>query len=569
MNTRSGRNKFLLLILAIMVYISFVGFKIYAAQRIPVDFDEPIYLEASKNIGKMIIEGNFSGLTTYDYNIEHPYLGKIIYGIPLALMNYSDPIMFLRMINTYLSSLTVVVLTFMSPLAGILYAGEAYSTKYGLEVYLDGFAALFTMLAIYPLTSTPIDRRKIILSALFTGLAFAVKYITLFATLGVFAYLLTRVFVRAEEKRRQYIIYYSLSKTNAGLLLLWVLIAILSFYIADPSIWMDPLRTPSEWRLLKSLTFHIGYAEKTSVEKPLPPLQQFQWITDMDVLKWHPDAFLLYTGLIILILGFIGLPVTLFRKPVVASSTITYTLFLIIWQVKWPQYTVIWMALLSVSASILVVEATRYMAGFQWRKISLLKESRFLAVLIAVAIIISTLLLVYNSCTGCRGFQVDNGRVVLRTEYYYAVFDIDEGMKITYLEYYPINKVLVHPVKRGDVWNLPYEWIPSNNSQWPGELYYSRYTLLEHNRSMVSAYTVLENDAPRIEVIKTIRIDPSGGEGFQVTYRLVNLGDQPVMIGGSKYGEWGFSIELALSLDEDTPYSYQYYVVDGNMTVLR
>ncbi len=432
-----------------------------------MDFDEPVYLEASRNIGRMIVEGNFSGLITYDYNIEHPYLGKIIYGIPLALMNYSDPIMFLRMINTYLSSLTVVVLTFMSPLAGILYAGEAYSTKYGLEVYLDGFAALFTILAIYPLTSAPIGRRKIILSAVFTGLAFAVKYITLFATLGVFAYLLTRVFVRVEEKRRQYIIYYSPSKENAGLLLLWVLAAILSFYIADPSIWADPLHPPSEWRLLKSLTFHVGYAERTSIEKPLSPLQQFQWITNMDVLKWHPSAFLLYTGLIILVLGFIGLPVTLFRKPVVASSMITYTLFLIIWQVKWPQYTVIWMALLSVSASILVVEATRYMAGFQWRKISLLKESRFLAVLIAVAIIISTLLLVYNSCIGCRGFQVDNGRVVLRTEYYYAVFDIDEGMKITYLEYYPTNTVLVHPVKRGDVWNLPYEWVPSNNSQWP------------------------------------------------------------------------------------------------------
>ncbi len=561
-----------LVVLIVVVYVVSISIKLYAEQYIPVDHDEPTYLKSSIDLGECVLEGNLSCLTSYEYNIEHPYLVKIIYGLAIKLSNTSDPLETARYTNIYLSSLVAPILTILSPFAGIIYACEPLSIKYGSEVYLDSIASLFTLASIALLWSR-VNGRRVYFSALLAGAALASKYTSLFALASIPLYLLLKSFIDVRRGSGEYRVRMLFKKRMLIYTVIWIIATALCFYILNPSVWLDPYKPLTETRLYKSLVYHRGYSEKVLIETHYPPYQQFLWITTSSAREWHSRAFIVDSGLVLLILGYLGLPLTVFRKPLVALWITIYTLFLILWPVKWPQYLLLLTIPLSLSSSILIIEIVRATVK-TLVYIDLYLSSMIKSLIIISLIIVSALpitLLHTSRIEYCidRGIYVSGDYLVIDDGVKTIVFNIKEGMKPIKWIYCSNKYNPVNPVKRGTVYNLPYEWIPANKHPWPGEIYFKEFNVSIKD-STITAYTLLEVDAPNVLFIKKISVLEDDPFSIDITYILANNGSKPVSIASdpSWNVDWGFSIELALTLPHGVNGVYQFYRFVNGTTVI-
>jgi chromate transport protein ChrA len=129
----------------------------------------------------------------------------------------------------------------------------------------------------------------------------------------------------------------------------WAALSLLMFFFFDPYLWPHPLE-----RLIKSVTFHEAFQGSRLVQQYHYPFwQPFRWMAAFSAnYDLHPrQAFLFNIDTMIFVLAAVGLP-ALFRKArFYFYWLITGVVFLLLWETKWPQYTLIILAPLSMSAA--------------------------------------------------------------------------------------------------------------------------------------------------------------------------------------------------------------------------
>ena len=559
-----------LILIGLIIYAWSIEYKLIISRELKVDFDEPIYLKAGIDLGSCIYSLNFTCLVSYRYNYEHPMLGKIIYGLIVVSSGSSeDKLLIARTINVILSSLTTFILALINPLASILHAGDSLYVKYSTEVYLDGLAVLFTLLSYFFFSLRGSSWvRKTILSSVFAGLAVATKYTAIPALLAIPAYMLLTSIFNVEIRERKIVIELRFKRGNILMLLVWVALGFTVFIAVNPMFWGDLGKPLDETMLYKSLTYHNAYMERISREHPLPFYQQLVWMWENSPLKWHPGIILFSTSSYIVLLGYLGLPLLLRRKPLYGLWLIIYTVFLFSWGVKWPQYTTLLSPVLAFSSALLIESILR----LSIRLFKLLGSSTILPLSIIAILLLSFVATLYIPSVEASYYStisigekigVYHDKVVMKTNDLTLVLS-RKGLRPVVVEVDDYD--FIEKTMRGPVYATPYEWIPRNRVHWPGEIYSSYFDVLKRGNHIIGV-TRLAKDAPGLILYKEIWFVNS--TCFTVKYTLYNPSDKPVKITSNPNWNvnWGFSIELTIS-PKDIDNYYQFYVTRGSKSVI-
>lgn len=343
------------------------GFLRYqAVVRLPVDRDEGAYLTAAFRYQEMLTQKRWKDIPNLDRNMEHPPFIKLIFATDLwfrkpqephwASLTVSQPIPptdrpafdGARLISAVGGTLQVFVLALVHPLAGLLLAFNTYHIKYSAEAGLEGVSGLMAVLAAFLFemgrtrkslspANAPHDWKFLAVSAIALGLAAAGKY--LYGTVGI---VLAAFMI---DRRR-----------SPRTLLLYGLIALSAFVVADPFLWPNPYS-----RLWDSVSFHWRYAHSGAVASAaMPWYSPVVHLIRSQPTMWHPGVF--YTRLadvLLLPLSLIGLRRALHERPVWVVWAGVGLLFLLLWPTKWPQYILLILPPLAVSAGIGLEQVAR------------------------------------------------------------------------------------------------------------------------------------------------------------------------------------------------------------------
>jgi hypothetical protein len=312
-----------------------------AVLMLPVDYDEPIYLEAASQFASAIQARDLPRLLDNRHTIEHPPLVKLLYTLgTLARGEGLAQLATARTISLLFGTLQVSLLAVVNPIAGFFLAMHTMSIKYTSQAYLEALPAFTALLAVVAFQrSRPQHGRPdrwLMLSAVALGVTAASKY-----TYLVTALILVPVLVWRYRQRWH-------------LVALFLAITLLTFLVLDFQIWVDPLG-----RLLDSLLFHPAYSQSRHVvSQNLPWWQQLHYLSH--AIPWHPGVFLFAWDSSIFALALLGLPWLYRRHPLYAAWWLVGMVVLLIWPTRWPQYTLIVAAPLCLSAGTLLT------AGAEW-----------------------------------------------------------------------------------------------------------------------------------------------------------------------------------------------------------
>ena len=352
----------------ILVTLLSLGVRLYAAQRLDVDYDEPVYLSAAVSYARSVRTGELKMLAWNQDNFEHPVFYKILYGGVLLTQQPLDrlpdkdlprlaPIasaaagpwnVAARYLSVFWGTLAVLALALLNPIAGLVLGVDTLSVKYTSEVYLEALPMLGSLLAALAYgrwfaqvsDGNTAPRRHIhwlLLCAVFLGMTTASKYIYGIVALPI----LIHCGVALAQRR--------VPGRFTWYLACWAVLCLLMFFLFDPYLWPHPLG-----RLMKSIAFHESFQGSRLVQQYHYPFwQPLIWLSAFSVFyDLHPArAFLVNLDTIIFALAVIGLP-ALFRKArLFFYWLITGLLFLLAWETKWPQYTLIILVPFSLSAA--------------------------------------------------------------------------------------------------------------------------------------------------------------------------------------------------------------------------
>jgi len=255
---RTGR---LLYIAAVVVVAALaLGLRLFAADRLAVDYDEPVYLRDAVDYARFMRTGDLKMLAWNETTYEHPALYKILYGVVLLAQQPLDrlpdkdlprlaPIasaaagpwnIAARHLSVLWGTLAVLALAFVDPLAGLFLGIETLSVKYTSEVYLEALPLLTSLLCAlayarwYRLASLPHGRSRepwmwLLVSAALLGMTAAGKYV--YSIVGVAILLHFSIEVLRGK----------LAKTWIPALALWALGSIIMFVAFDPYLWPHPI----------------------------------------------------------------------------------------------------------------------------------------------------------------------------------------------------------------------------------------------------------------------------------------------------------------------------------------
>jgi hypothetical protein len=352
----------------LLVTIFSAGLRIYAAQRLDVDYDEPVYLQNAVVFANYMRAGDFKMLAWSELNYEHPPLNKILYGAllltqrPLERLPDKDlprlaPVgeaaagpwnVVARYLSVFWGTLAVFALALLNPLAGFLLGVDTLSVKYTSEVYLEALPLLSSLLCILAyarwfseIRSARVERRAVtvwlFLSAAFLGITIAGKYIY-----GIVAIAILIHFGIALARRQ---IPARFAWYMAG----WAALSALAFFAFDPYLWPHPVA-----RLEKSIAFHENFQESRLVRQYHYPFwQPFRWLSAFSAFyDLHPArAFPFNMDTLIFLLAILGLPSLLRKSPLFFCWLVVGLGFLLLWETKWPQYTLVILAPFSLSAA--------------------------------------------------------------------------------------------------------------------------------------------------------------------------------------------------------------------------
>ncbi len=334
-----------------------------AVTTLSIDYGEDDYLRAGQQYAALIRSGDWTGFTQTNYRPEHPPLAKMIYGASLLttpekpllpdLSSSEGPNQYIprtilktgRMVSALFGTLAAFLLALVNPLAGLFLSIQTTTIKYTSEVMLEAVPALFSFASVLCYVQA---KRKIsdshtptrinswqIFSAIFLGLTAASKYI--YCVVGIAILIDWFVHSRENESTRRFFLH-------AGL---WGLIAIVVFFAADPFLWPSPVA-----RLESSVLFNAGYSTGTHVQEAgFPIWQPFIWMSKS--VPWQGDrpAFMIALDALLFLLAVLGIS-RLWRKERLYVIWLgVATVFLLLWQTKWPQYILILTVPLSLAAA--------------------------------------------------------------------------------------------------------------------------------------------------------------------------------------------------------------------------
>jgi hypothetical protein len=371
----TARRRWLVAAVVAVVLVAVV-LRVRAVQMLTVDYDEDNYLRAGQQYRAALITGDWHNVLARTELSEHPVVGKVIYGAVLTPLppgaeipyrqlsappdnNLPQPqLTAARLTAAAFGVAAVAALATLDPIAGGLLAIESWSVKYTTEVMLETFGAFFSLLAVLAHIRAGRsgrgsailggrDGRWLAVSAFALGLTAATKYVYAVAGVAIaLDWLLTWWAARGPAgAARTRDVGSSANDRSIRPLLAWGILAAAVFLAADFYLWPDPIG-----RLAASIGFHESYALGGSVRAAgLPPWQPVVWLAQS--VPWQPDVFLVRADTAIALLGLVGLPFAWRRHRVVALWLIVGLAFLFLWPTKWPQYTNVVTAPLTVSAA--------------------------------------------------------------------------------------------------------------------------------------------------------------------------------------------------------------------------
>lgn len=310
--------------------------RVWAGWQLPLDADEPVYLQAGYDYARLLRAGDLNGLINFPLNAEHPPLVKLSYALAVLVQGeeatWDNSLFLSRSISVVFGILAVWVAALVSPLAGALLAVQTMVVKYTSQAYLEAWPLCFSLVAVLSLRRSQVARdRWFWISALALGLVAAGKY-SYFPIICVILYL-----------------FFWERKYPSINLLLYLAVAALTFWVFNPALWNDPFG-----RLLASLSFHTGYSQSTHVQlSGYPWYQPFLWVSRSMPYQWHPEVFFYYgfDGLIAL-LAFVGLRWEWRQRRWVVVWLASGMLFLLLWPTKWPQYSLVVLPAVCFSAAV-------------------------------------------------------------------------------------------------------------------------------------------------------------------------------------------------------------------------
>jgi hypothetical protein len=320
--TKQSRKR--LLAITFVILLAF-GLRVWAAWQLPVDFDEPVYLEGAYDYAELIRTGDWQGLIDYDKVMEHPPLTRLLYASVLLLsergLNWEQALLTSRLVSVVLGTLGVALVAIIDPLAGLLLAIQTVAVKYTSQAYLESTALFTALLALFAmLRSRRLGDGWFWLSAAALGLTAAAKY-------SYFPILFVILYIAWWEKRYR-----------SPLLGAYLGVALISFLVFDPHLWNNPFQ-----RLIDSLLFHQQYALGEHVQEVGYPWNKpIFWVSRSQGYIWHPEVFF-YMGFdgLIFLASFYGAYVDWKNRRWVVVCLLTGMLFLLLWPTKWPQYTLV------------------------------------------------------------------------------------------------------------------------------------------------------------------------------------------------------------------------------------
>ncbi len=341
--------------LIVTVLIIAGAFRARAVQYLNIDYDEDDYTRAAQEYAHLIRTSNWSGFLETNYRPEHPPLAKIVMGVSLLTApekdliadrpTSSEPNRYLprvllkpeRTVNAVFGWLTVVLLAFVNPLAGLALATHSMTIKYNSQAMLEALPALtsFCMALAYLQFKKSRKTSWLVTSAVFLGLTAASKYLYCVIALAILA----DWFFTSKERDEV--------KSFFKQALLWGMLGILIFIVANPFLWANPVQKLSE-----SVFYHAGYssgAEEVQ-DAGFPVWQPVQWLVT-SAAGWEPDAFFFGPDFLITLLATFGLA-RLWKKERLYVLWLGFALaFLLFWSTKWPQYILILTVPLSLAAA--------------------------------------------------------------------------------------------------------------------------------------------------------------------------------------------------------------------------
>jgi hypothetical protein len=392
-------RKLIHLVLVLFVGLIALGVRLYFAERHVIDEDEPTYLKAAINYANILRAGDYSQLAWHEENYQHPPLAKILDGLvlltqpPLAKMHnkYFDtglPIqtaegrpwgMAARYTSVILGTVTSMVIAIFDPLAGLFFATQSLVAISTSVVGLEALPLLTSFLCgIFYLRWCRQNLRAddspkyapvwLALSALTLGMTAASKYT--YCIVGV-AIILHFIITSIRQPKLRKL---------APQFMVWAGFSLLAFFAFDPYLWPHPIQ-----RLQKSLLFHVKYSESSNVSGAgFPFWQPLIWLSS-PYYSFYPiykNHILFAPDRLIFILALLGMPILwnkddfgsispdlfagensgkrgFFRvNPNRLDGSNFYLIWLVaglvvllIWPTKWPQYVLIIMAPLCLSAS--------------------------------------------------------------------------------------------------------------------------------------------------------------------------------------------------------------------------
>jgi ABC-type sugar transport system permease subunit len=355
-----NRSKYAFPLLKILIIIAVTTIawtlRAQAVNRLPVDFDEDDYLRAAQEFAQLIRTQDWAGFQETNYRSEHPPLSKILFGFGLLSASEeplipdrptsASPDNFLpkelllsaRTVGAILGTITVALLAITNPVGAALLALHTFTIKYVSQVMLESLPALtslMTVMAYLQSRKQKNDSAWLLISAVFLGLTAASKYLYCLVAIAI----LIDWFIDAKQQND----LARFLRRSA----LWGIIAVASFFAADPYLWPDPIG-----RLRESVFYHAGYAIDASEVQGanFPFWQMFVWL-NMSPSAWHKDVFTIAPDLLITILAAFGLTQLWKKKRVYALWLGIAIFFLLLWPTKWPQYILVLTVPLSLAAA--------------------------------------------------------------------------------------------------------------------------------------------------------------------------------------------------------------------------
>lgn len=345
-----------------------LGVRLYAVPRLNVDYDEPVYLGDAIQYASDLRSGQFKMLAWSETTYEHPALYKILYGAvllgyrpidrlpdrdlprlaPIASTAAGPWDIALRYLSVAWGTLAVLVLALINPLAGLFLGIDTLSVKYTSEVYLEALPLLSSLLcALAYLRWFRLVRAEagalrlhltwLALSAIFLGVTAASKYV--YSLVGVAILIHFGIAALRRQVPRAAVAYM------AG----WAVVSVAMFFLFDPYLWPHPID-----RLTKSLLFHEVFQDSRLVlQYHYPWWQPLRWLSSFSAnYDLGPaGAFLIDVDTLVFALAIIGLPRLFKKEPLFFCWLAVGLLFLLAWNTKWPQYTLIILAPFSMAAA--------------------------------------------------------------------------------------------------------------------------------------------------------------------------------------------------------------------------